>query len=158
MTGLYAFNNCRGLLLVILFHLTRKLFWKPPIPREINVHLAHAIRSNFHTLISQSFRLAFSTSRTAAVLSARTHIFTQFWQLSSERHRDDREVSTHRCEIMPLALITRCQGTVAELKCNPDSAAGRDLRHTPTWRGRWASHGTPRSVKVDCAEDSHTFT
>lgn len=53
------------------------------------------------------------------------------------RH-ESMEEQTHRCEIIPLTLTTRCQGTVASLKCRPDSAAGRDLRQTPTWRGRCA--------------------
>lgn len=57
--------------------------------------------------------------------------------MGPEQHEEEA-CRAYRCEIIPLALMTRCQGTVLELKCMPESAAGKDLRQTPTWRGLWA--------------------
>lgn len=45
-----------------------------------------------------------------------------------------------RGDITPLALMTRCQGTLLWLK-RASGSSGRCLRHTPTWRGRWARGG-----------------
>lgn len=44
----------------------------------------------------------------------------------------------YRGEMIPLALMTLCQGTLVWLK-RASSSSGRCLRHTPTWRGRCAS-------------------
>ena len=66
-----------------------------------------------------------------------THTHTQ--------KKKNKKVPTYRGEMMPLALITRCQGTLSWWKraapppaSEAASAGGRCLRQMPTCRGRWA--------------------
>lgn len=47
------------------------------------------------------------------------------------------EKNVYRGDIAPLALMTRCQGTVSWLK-RDEGSVGRCLRQMPTWRGRSA--------------------
>lgn len=63
---------------------------------------------------------------------------------------DESRGGLYRGEMTPLALMTRCQGTVWPLK-RAAGSAGRCLRQTPTWRGRCAGRRVRLLFCANCS-------
>jgi hypothetical protein len=49
----------------------RQLAWEPPIPRKIDIHLAHAVCSNLHAFLCERFGLTLRTAGSTTIVVSR---------------------------------------------------------------------------------------
>lgn len=116
-----------------LSRLGRQPAGKPPVPLQIHAQLAHLVRHHLHALRAERLALILGAARVVGPAL-----------VSREESTTSRTSKgwTHRGEMAPLALMTRCHGTVSLL----NSASGfeeRCLRQTPTCRGLSAAPISP---------------